>query len=208
MISDSAVIYPNVELAEDCVVEPFTIVGQPPRGHEPGDVPTRIGGGGLIRSHTVIYAGNVIGDRFQCGNKANIREFNEIGDDVSVGTLSVVEHHVKIADGVRIHTQVFIPEYSTLEEECWVGPNVVFTNAKYPRSPSVKDGLLGVHVERRAMIGANSTLLPGIRIGEHALVGAGSVVTQDVPPYQVWVGSPARFLKKIEQLPYKAARTL
>lgn len=207
MISDSAIIYPNVEFGEGCIVEPFAIVGQPPRGHEPGDVPTRIGRGACIRSHTVIYAGNVIGDRFQCGNKANIRESNEIGDDVSVGTLSVVEHHVKIAPRVRIHTQVFIPEYTTLDDESWVGPNVVFTNAKYPRSPSVKDELLGAHVERRAMIGANSTLLPGIRIGEHALVGAGSVVTEDVPPYQVWVGNPARFLKQIERIPYETAGT-
>ncbi len=93
----------------------------------------------MIRSHTVIYAGNTIGRNFQTGNKVNIRESNRIGDNVSVGTLSVIEHHVEIADNVRIHTQVFMPEFSVLEEGCWIGPNVVLTNAKYPLSPGVKD---------------------------------------------------------------------
>ena len=76
----------------------------------------RIGEGSVIRSHTVIYAGNVIGRNFQTGNKVNIRESNRIGNNVSVGTLSVIEHHVEIGDGVRIHTQAFIPEYSVLED--------------------------------------------------------------------------------------------
>ena len=80
----------------------------------------------------MIYAGNVIGRNFQTGNKVNIRESNRIGDNVSVGTLSVIEHHVEIGNNVRIHTQVFIPEFSVLEDGCWIGPNVVFTNAKYP----------------------------------------------------------------------------
>ena len=83
----------------------------------------------------MIYAGNVIGRNFQTGNKVNIRESNRIGDNVSVGTLSVIEHHVEIGDSVRIHTQAFIPEYSVLEEGCWIGPNVVLTNAKYPAVP-------------------------------------------------------------------------
>src|SRR4029434_11032591 len=140
---------------------------------------TVIGKGAVIRSHTVIYAGNIIGNNFQTGNKVNIRESNRIGNNVSVGTLSVIEHHVEIADNVRIHTQVFIPEYSTLEEGCWIGPNVVFTNAKYPLSPRVKDNLVGTVIRKGAKIGANATLLPGVVIGENALVGAGAVVVRD-----------------------------
>ena len=80
----------------------------------------------------MIYAGNVIGRNFQTGNKVNIRESNRIGDDVSVGTLSVIEHHVEIGNHVRIHTPVFVPEFSVLEEGCWLGPHVVLTNAQLP----------------------------------------------------------------------------
>lgn len=195
MIAETAIIHPDVELAEDVVVEDFCVIGVPFRGWS-GEK-TVIGEGSIIRSHSVIYAGNQIGRNFQTGNKANIRELNEIGNDVSVGTLSVVEHHVRIEDGVRIHTQVFIPEYTTLQNECWIGPNVVFTNAKYPRSPNVKDELMGVDVGAGAKIGANSTILPGIKIGAGALVGAGSVVTKNVPSGVIVAGNPAGILRTV-----------
>jgi acetyltransferase-like isoleucine patch superfamily enzyme len=195
-------IHENVLIGPDCVVEDFCIVGAPPRGAREGELRTTIGEGAVIRSHTVIYAGNVIGRRFQTGNKVNIRESNRIGDNVSIGTLSVIEHHVEIADNVRIHTQVFIPEYSVLEEGCWIGPNVVFTNAKYPLSPGVKDRLSGPVVRRGAKIGANATLLPGVIIGEDALVGAGAVVVRDVPAGMVVAGNPARTIRRISELPY------
>jgi acetyltransferase-like isoleucine patch superfamily enzyme len=195
-------VYQNVALGDGTLVEDFCIVGVPPRGAKDGEMPTTIGAGAVIRSHTVIYAGNVIGRNFQTGNKVNIRELNEIGDNVSIGTLSVVEHHVKIADHVRIHTQAFVPEYSVLEEGCWIGPNVVLTNAKYPLSPHVKDQLAGPIIRRRAKLGANSTLLPGVEIGENALVGAGSVVVKDVPPGAVVAGNPARVIGQVADLPY------
>lgn len=195
-------IYENVTLGAGTTVEDFCIVGSPPRGASDGSLPTVIGGGSVIRSHTVIYAGNTIGRNFQTGNKVNIRESNRIGNDVSVGTLSVIEHHVEIADKVRIHTQVFIPEFSVLEEGCWIGPNVVLTNAKYPLSPGVKDRLAGPVIRKGAKIGANATLLPGVVIGENALVGAGAVVVSDVPAGAVVVGNPARMVGHVSQLPY------
>ena len=157
-----------------------------------------VGSGSVIRAGTYIYAGNKIGQNFQSGNKANIRELNQIGDNVSVGTLSVIEHHVKIGDGVRIHTQVFIPEYTTLEANCWVGPNVVVTNARYPRHPSVKDELRGAHIKQNAKIGANTTLLPGVSIGRDSLIGAGCVVTNNIPDGVIAVGSPAKVLREID----------
>jgi acetyltransferase-like isoleucine patch superfamily enzyme len=195
-------IYDNVTLGEGSVVEDFSIVGTPPRGVRDGDLATRIGDAAMIRSHTVIYAGNVIGRNFQTGNKVNIRESNRIGDNVSVGTLSVIEHHVEIADDVRIHTQAFVPEYSVLERGCWIGPNVVLTNAKYPLSPGAKNALAGPVIRRGAKIGANATILPGVVIGEEALVGAGAVVTKDVPPGVVVIGNPARAIGTVSELPY------
>lgn len=200
----TSTIYPNVHFGANCVIEDFCLIGVPPRGKQPGELPTYIGDNAVIRSHTVIYAGNRIGRNFQAGHKANVREDNQIGDDVSIGTLSVVEHHVAIGHRVRIHTQAFIPEYSTLEDDCWVGPNVVFTNAKYPQSPNVKHELRGPYLRRGAIITANATLLPGVVIGARALVGAGSVVTRDVPDGAVVVGNPARIIKRLEELPYAA----
>jgi len=195
-------IFKSVVIGEGTIIEEFCVIGNPPRGKEDGELPTVIGPGGLIRSHTVIYAGNSIGDNFQSGNKVNIREENEIGDNVSVGTLSVVEHHVRIGSRVRIHTQVFVPEYTVIEDDAWLGPNVVITNAKYPQSPGAKESLDGPIIMRGAKIGANATILPGMVVGKNALVGAGSVVTKNVPENAVVVGNPARVIKFIEELPY------
>jgi acetyltransferase-like isoleucine patch superfamily enzyme len=195
-------VYAGVELGKDTVIEEYCVIGAPPRGKREGELETKIGFGAHIRSHTVIYAGNIIGERLQTGNKVNIRELNEIGDNVSIGTLSVIEHHVKIGDGVRIHSQVFVPEYTILEEGAWLGPNVVLTNAKYPMSPDVKETLEGPIIKNGAKIGANATLMPGIVVGENALVGAGSVVVKDVPAGAVVIGNPARVIKMVSELPY------
>jgi len=202
MISKLATVYPNVVFGKDCVVEDFAIVGVPPSGKESGELTTVIGDHAVIRSHTVIYAGNRIGSNFQTGNKANLREGNRIGDDVSIGTLSVVEHSISIGDRVRIHSQAFIPEFSVLEDDCWIGPNVVLTNAKYPKSPNVKASLQGPRVAHGAILGANCTVLPGLTIGAKSLVGAGSVVTVSVENNTVVAGNPARFIKRLEDLPY------
>jgi acetyltransferase-like isoleucine patch superfamily enzyme len=112
----------------------------------------------------------------------------------------MVEHHVKIGDGVRLHSNVFVPEFSVLEEDCWLGPNVVVTNARYPRSRHVKEQLQGATIKRRAKVGANVTLLPGVTIGENALVGAGAVVVADVPDNAVVVGNPARIIKNVADI--------
>ena len=190
MIAKTAIIHPNVQIGKDVVIEDYCIIGVPIKSTETEK--TVIGDNAIIRSHTVIYAGNVIGDYFQTGNKANIRELNRIGNNVSIGTLSVVEHHVVIGHDVRIHTQVFIPEHSRLEDGCWIGPNVVLTNARYPKAPDAKQTLQGPIIQCNAKIGANVTVLPGINVGKGSLVGAGSVVSKDVPPGIVVIGNPAR----------------
>ena len=192
----------GVTLGANATIEDFCIIGTLPRGAEPGSLPTTIGDEAVIRSHSVIYAGNIIGRNFQTGNKVNIRESNRIGDDVSIGTLSVIEHHVEIGNHVRIHTQVFVPEFSVLEDGCWLGPHVVLTNARYPLSPDAKKTLQGPVIKRGAKIGANCTLLPGVVIGENALVGAGTVVVRDVPAGAVVVGNPGRIIGDISKLPY------
>lgn len=181
---------------------PFVIIGQRSRNGAAAPSPTVIGDGACIGSHTVIYEGNQIGKRLSTGHHVLIREDNQIGDDVSVGSGTVIEHHVLIGSRVRLHSNVFVPEFSILEDDCWLGPNVVLTNAKYPMSPGVKQNLRGPIVASGAKIGANATILPGVRIGPHALVGAGAVVTEDVAAYAVVAGNPARVLKSVKDLPY------
>jgi len=196
MIAKTTKILENVTLGKNAIIEDFCIIGM--INDNCTGSQTVIGDNAHIRSHTVIYAGNKIGNNFQTGNKTNIREHNTIGNNVSIGTLSVVEHHVKIEDNVRIHTQAFIPEYSHLKSNAWIGPNVVLTNAKYPRSPNVKDSLEGPVIGGNAKIGANCTILPGIKIGENSLIGAGSVVTKNVESGSIYAGNPARFIRKID----------
>jgi acetyltransferase-like isoleucine patch superfamily enzyme len=199
-ISSTAHLYPNVQIGEGADIGDFVVIGVPPRGRLPGELETVIGAGATIRSHTVIYAGNHIGSNFQSGHGAMLRECNDVGDDVSVGTNSVVEHHVTVESGVRIHSGAFVPEFSRLEAGCWIGPNVVLTNALHPLCPEAKHCLRGPVVERGAKIGANSTVLPDRRVGAGALVGAGSLVAHDVAPGAVVAGNPARPIKRIDDL--------
>lgn len=190
--------YPGVELAEPATLGAFVVLGMPASGDP---LPTRIGAHANIRSHTVIYAGNIIGAHFQTGHGVLVRESNQIGDRVSIGSHSVIEHHVQIGNGVRIHSQAFVPEFTVLEDDCWIGPCVCLTNARYPRSPGVKEALRGATIGKQAKIGAGAIVLPGVSIGARALVGAGAVVTHDVPQGAVVAGSPARILKSIADIP-------
>ena len=193
-------IYPNVELQKDVSLGLFVIVGEPPRRCAPGELATAIGSRAVIRSHTVIYAGNVIGDDFQTGHGVLIREENRIGNNVSIGSHSVIEHHVEIGSDVRIHSNVFVPEFSVLEDGCWIGPCVVLTNARYPLSPRAKETLQGPLVRSQAKVGAGAVLLPGVTVGRNALVGAGAVVVRDVPDGAVVVGNPAHIINSVSEL--------
>lgn len=200
-MSDYAVLA-NVRLGRDVRIDRYCVVGVPPVGYPEGQLETVIGDGARLRTHTVIYAGVVIGETFQSGHGVLIREFTRIGRGVSVGSGSVVEHHVEIGNEVRIHSQVFIPECTVLEDGCWIGPRVVLTNVPYPISKRAKEYLRANRICRGAKVGANATVLPGVVVGERALVGAGAVVTRDVPPETVVVGNPAKVIKKIWDLRY------
>jgi len=196
----TAVIHENVLLGEESTVGAYAIVGEPQRNAQSGEFQTVIGRNAIIRSHSVIYAGNKIGQNFQIGHTVSIRENNIIGNDVSVGTHSIIEHDVRIEDGVRIHSGAFIPEFSTLEKGCWIGPHVVLTNALHPLCPDVKKCMKGPTIGKGSKIGANVTILPDVVIGEMSLIGAGSVVVTDIEPYVVASGNPARIIKRIEDL--------
>lgn len=193
-------IYPNVEIGRGAVLEPPLVLGKPPRGKEAGELRLVIGPGAVIRPFTTLYAGTTIGARFQCGQGASIREDNEIGDDVSVGTNSVLEFGNRIGSGVRIHSSCFL-EMATVEDYVFLGPHVVFTDDPHPMGcPRYKECLGGVTVRTLAKVGANTTLLPGVVIGRGSLIGAGSVVVHNVPDDVVAAGNPAKVIKRIDEL--------
>ena len=193
-------LYPNVTLGEGCDLQPPCIVGKPPRGAAAGELPLVIGAGAVIRPFTTIYAGSTFGARLQTGQGASIREDNVVGDDVSIGTNAVLEFGNRLCSRVRIHSGCFL-ELVTIEDDVFVGPHVVFTDDPHPMNcPRYEECRGGAVVRRLARIGANSTVLPGVEIGEGALVGAGSVVVHDVPAGAVVAGSPARVIKQVADL--------
>jgi acetyltransferase-like isoleucine patch superfamily enzyme len=117
----------------------------------------------------------------------------KIGRNCKVDAFVYVEEGVVIGDYCKIRPFVFIPTGVAIEDDVFVGPNVSFTNDKYPRVKG-EWKLLRTRVKKGASIGANSVILPGVTIGEEALVGAGSVVTEDVPSRAIVAGNPARIV--------------
>ncbi len=120
-----------------------------------------------------------------------------IGDDCMIGTYVEIQSGVTVGNKVRIQSHTFVCEGVTIEDNVFIGHGVMFINDKYPRA--VGDWkLLKTVIKKGASIGSNATILGGITIGEGALVGAGSVVTKDVPAHTVVAGNPAKFLKTID----------
>ena len=182
-VSKEAVLHGTVRIGEGTTIHDNVILGNTEEGE------LHIGKDSIIRSGAVIYSSVRIGDSFRSGHNILIRENSEIGDNVLMGTNSVIDGDCKIGDNVSIQTGVYITRYTTIEDDVFLGPLCVTTNDKY-----MKYGvsLKGPVIKRGARIGANSTIMPRITIGEGAIVGAGSVVTKDVPPYKVVLGVPAR----------------
>jgi acetyltransferase-like isoleucine patch superfamily enzyme len=148
--------------------------------HPSSDVQSKqIGEGTRVWQYVVILPGAVI------GRDGNICSHCFIENKVVVGDRVTVKCGVQLWDGV------------TLEDDVFVGPNATFTNDRVPRSRNASATLLPTLVKKGASIGANATILPGLTIGEGAMVGAGSVVTKDVPPRTLVVGNPARVVRSL-----------
>ncbi|MGO5029160.1 N-acetyltransferase [Candidatus Agathobaculum pullicola] len=150
--------------------------------------PLEIGAFSIIRSETIIYGDCTIGDNFQTGHRVTIREHASIGTHVSIGTLSDIQGFCQIGNYVNMHSNVHISQKSKIHDYVWIFPYVVLTND--PQPPS--EQLAGVEIEEFAVISTGSILLPGVHIYKDALVGAGALVTKDVPQETVVFGNPAR----------------
>lgn len=194
---NGSVVYPGVVFAGETKIDPYVLIGY--SSSHGSRIVTKIGADAHIRSHTTIYAGNIIGSGFRTGHGVLVRENNSIGNNVSIGSGSIIEHDIVIGDQVRLHSNVFVPEFSVLKDGCWIGPGSTLTNAKYPASPETKDNLKGPSVGTNSIICANVTILPGVIIGDNALIGAGSVVTHDIAQDAVAIGNPAKEVGTIYQ---------
>lgn len=166
-------------------------------------LPTIIGHGCLIGTHAVVYRGASIADGVLLADFATVREHTRIGTLSIIGRGVAVENHVQIGSRCKIETGAYITAMSIIGDLCFVAPEVTFTNDNYlGRTEERFKHFRGVTMERGARIGANATVLPGLSIGAEAVVAAGAVVTKNVAPGMLVMGSPARVVRAVaaEQL--------
>mgnify|MGYP000913104147 CR=1 FL=1 len=148
--------------------------------HPTSEVQTKdIGNGTHVWQYCVILS------KAKIGENCNICFNVFIENDVIIGDFVTIKSGVQLWDGLRVENNVFI------------GPNVTFTNDKYPRSKQYPSTFVETKIKKNASIGAGAVILCGITIGENAMIGAGSVLTKDVPNNELWFGNPAKFIKKI-----------
>jgi UDP-2-acetamido-3-amino-2,3-dideoxy-glucuronate N-acetyltransferase len=128
---------------------------------------------------------------------AIVLEGATIGNNCNINCHTFIENDVKIGNNVTVKSGVFLWDGITIEDDVFIGPNVTFTNDKYPKSKIYPDAFQNTIIKKGASIGANATILGGISIGKNALIGAGSVVTKSIPDNELWMGNPAKFIRKI-----------
>jgi acetyltransferase-like isoleucine patch superfamily enzyme len=161
--------------------------------------PTTIGDGTVVSTGAIVFAGTVIGANCIVGDQSCIRERVRVGDDCVLGRGSLIENDTTVGAGTRIQAGAYLTAYSTLEEDVFIAPCVVTTNDNLMGRTERRKALMkGPTIRRGARVGGGAVLCPGVEIGEEAFVGAGAVVTRDVPARTVVVGSPARVLRDVD----------
>ena len=192
-IHPTAVVYEGTVLGEGVRVLEHAVVGKEPSlgarstaKREPLP-PTVIGDETVVSTGAIVFAGSEIGARCIVGDQSCIRERVALGDDCILGRGSLIENDTTVGTGTRIQAGAYVTAYSTLEEDVFIAPCVVTTN----------DNFMGRTAKRQALM-KGPILCPGVEIGEEAFIGAGAVVTKDVPPRVVVVGSPARVLRDVD----------
>jgi len=161
---------------------------------------THIGDHCLIGTNTVIYIGSSISNDVLIADLASIRENTTIGEYTIIGRGVTVENYVKIGKRCKLESECYITAYSELEDYVFISPGVVTSNDNFlGRTEERFKHFKGITVKKGARIGANTVILPGKTIGEDALIAAGSVVTKDVTPRKIVMGSPARTIREVPE---------
>lgn len=189
----------DVIIGKDPFIDREVVLGYMP-ARKLQSVKVVIGDNAVIRSNTVIYAGVRIGDCLETGHNVVIREENEIGAKFNIWNNSVIDYGCSIGDRVKVHSKVYVSQFSVIEDDVFIAPGVTLANDIHPGCGFSMQCMKGPTIKKGAQIGVNVTVLPRVTIGECALVGAGSVVTKDVPAHAVVFGNPARVMKSIDEL--------
>lgn len=210
-IGHNVIIRENARIGDNCKILDGAILGKMPAvasmsattGSPRELSPLLIGKAVTVGAGCVIYRGAEIAERVFFGDLATVREDVRIGEGTIIGRGATVENKVTIGKKTKIETNAYITAFSTIEDYCFVAPCVSFSNDNYVgRTEERKKHFGGPILKRGARIGVGSVLLPGIEIGEDALVAAGSVVTKNVPPRMIVLGAPAKVWREVpkEQL--------
>ena len=205
-VHPTAIVHPGTILGDGVKVLEHAVVGKQPvlsprstASREPLP-PAEIGEGTIVSTGAIVFAGSSVGARVILGDQSCVRERVTIGDDVVVGRGCLVENDTTVGAMTRIQADAYITAYSTLEEHVFIAPCVVTTNDDFMgRTEGRHELVRGPTVRRGARVGGGAVLCPGVEIGEEAFVGAGAVVTKDVPPRVVVVGNPARVLRPVPE---------
>jgi acetyltransferase-like isoleucine patch superfamily enzyme len=162
-----------------------------------------LGEGARIRSGTVLYAGSRIGRRFETGHHVVVREENRLGDDVSVWSNTMIDYGCIIGDRAKIHCNCYVAQLTEIEDDVFLAPGVTIANDLFPGFEISARAMRGPSIGAGAQIGVNATILPYVRIGERAIIGAGSVVTKNIPDETLAYGVPAIAICDIRDVPVR-----
>ena len=202
-IGDNTVIYDNVTIGDNTIICNDCQIGEPTGDYYKNDdyqnPPTVIGSDCLIRSHSIIYATNVIGNHLITGHHIMVRTGNKIGNNCSIGNGTELHGDAIIGNYVRLHSDVCICEHAVIGNYVWIFPGSILSNGVNPPG----NLLLGPQIGDYTVLAVNVVVLPGVKIGEHCLLGASSLITKDVSAYSVMVGNPAKYVNDIREVKSK-----
>jgi acetyltransferase-like isoleucine patch superfamily enzyme len=203
-VGENVVIYPGTVIGAGCQIGDNVVLGKQPALSARSTAKREelqsleLGEGTIVSTGAIVFAGTTIGARSIIGDQSCVRERCELGADVVVGRGSLVENDTRIGARTKIQANAYVTAYSTLEEDVFIAPCVVTTNDNFMGRTEKRHELRqGPTIRRGARIGGAAVLLPGIEVGVEAFVGAGAVVTKDVPARAVVVGSPARQIREV-----------